>query len=192
MAARSSQAGKKRPTAPKATPKVAPRPTVKLDGQRTGIYAGSFDPVTYGHLDVICRAAKIFDRMIVAIGVNQTKPAMFSVESRIEMIRELCRDQPNVEVSSFSGLAVAFAVECGGTALIRGLRTEMDFIYEMQMALMNRSLSGDLETIFIPTSQAYGHVSSTLVKEVATYGGDVSSLVPPLVARKIAEKTRKG
>ncbi len=175
MAARISQAGKKRVTAK----------------TRIGIYAGSFDPVTYGHLDVIRRAAKIFDQLIVAIGVNQTKPPMFTVPERLEMIRDLCKKVQNVEVASFSGLAVSFATKREATALVRGLRTEMDFIYEMQMALMNRSLSSALETIFIPTSQDYGHVSSTLVKEVATYGGDVSSLVPPLVARKIAEKTVK-
>ncbi len=180
MAARSSQAGKKRGTPPK----------VKTD-KRTGVYAGSFDPVTYGHLDVIRRAAKIFDHLIVAIGVNQSKPPMFTPEDRIKMIRDLCRDFPNVEVASFNGLAVSFATQQGATALVRGLRTEMDFVYEMQMALMNRSLSGELETIFIPTAQAYGHISSTLVKEVAVYGGDVTSLVPPLVARRITEKTRR-
>lgn len=172
MAGRTSQPGKKKPE------------------PRIGIYAGSFDPVTYGHLDVIRRASKILDHLIVAIGINQAKPPMFTVAERMEMIRDLCKDLPNVEVESFSGLAVSFAAQRGAIALVRGLRTEMDFVYEMQMALMNRSLSSDLETIFIPTSQAYGHISSTLVKEVATYGGDVSSLVPPTVAHKIAERNR--
>lgn len=173
MAGRTSQPGKKRPE------------------PRIGIYAGSFDPVTFGHLDVIRRAAKILDHLIVAIGINQAKPPMFTVDERTEMIRELCKDLPNVEVASFSGLAVSFAAHRHAIALVRGLRTEMDFVYEMQMALMNRSLSADLETIFIPTSQAHGHISSTLVKEIATWGGDVSSLVPPIVARKIAEKNRR-
>ena len=177
MVARSSQAGKRKATTPK----------VKTE-TRTGIYAGSFDPVTYGHLDLIRRAAKIFDHLIVAIGVNQSKPPMFTPAERMQMIRELCGDLPNVEVATFNGLAVSFATQKGASALVRGLRTEMDFVYEMQMALMNRSLSGDLETIFIPTAQTYGHISSTLVKEVALYGGDVTSLVPPLVARQITEK----
>ncbi|MEY4630242.1 MAG: hypothetical protein RIQ81_362 [Pseudomonadota bacterium] len=170
MAARSSQPGK------------------KSNRGRTAIYAGSFDPVTLGHVDVISRAAKLFDRLVIAIGRNQSKPPLFSVDERIEMISQVCKKWPHVEVRSFTGLAVDFARKEGGLALVRGLRTEVDFVYEMQMALMNRHLSGDLETIFIPTAQEFGHVSSSLVREVASLGGDVSSLVPPSVAKKISEK----
>lgn len=186
MAKRTSQPGRsKTTTAPprRRTPKRAPK-------LQTAVYAGSFDPVTFGHLDVIDRAAKIFDRLIVAIGTNTAKPSMFAPEERVEMLRYLCRTQKNVEIAVFSGLAVKFATDNHAIALVRGLRTEVDFVYEMQMALMNRSLASQLETIFIPTSQAYGHISSTLVKEVARFGGDLSSLVPASVSRKIAEKTK--
>lgn len=188
MASRTSRAGKR--TTVRPTRKAEPAPK-RTDQARTAIYAGSFDPVTYGHLDVIRRASKIFDRLVVAIGVNQAKPPLFSIEERIQLIESLTSKWPNVEACSFRGLAVQFAQEQKAVALVRGLRTEMDFVYEMQMALMNRSLSADLETIFIPTAQDFGHISSTLVKEVASYGGDVTTLVPPTVARKIAEKLRK-
>lgn len=170
MAARTSQAGK------------------SSKGGRTAVYAGSFDPVTLGHVDVISRAVKLFDRLVIAIGRNQSKPPLFTIDERIKMISDVCKKWPNVEILSFNGLAVDFAKSVNAVALVRGLRTEVDFVYEMQMALMNRHLSAPLETIFIPTAQEYGHVSSSLVREVASLGGDVSSLVPPSVAKKISDK----
>jgi pantetheine-phosphate adenylyltransferase len=170
MAARTSQAGK------------------NSKGKRTAVYAGSFDPVTLGHVDVISRAVKLFDRLVIAIGRNQAKPPLFTIDERMSMISEVCRKWPSVEVRSFTGLAVDFARTVDAVALVRGLRTEVDFVYEMQMALMNRHLSAPLETIFIPTAQEFGHVSSSLVREVASLGGDVSSLVPPSVAKKISDK----
>lgn len=188
MARRSSQPGKKK-TESKSTRHKTPLDR-SVGDQKVAVYAGSFDPVTFGHLDVIERAAKIFDRLIVAIGSNAAKPSMFETSERVAMLAALCRHHSHIEIASFTGLAVNFATERRAIALVRGLRTEVDFVYEMQMALMNRSLAGHLETIFIPTAQAYGHISSTLVKEVARFGGDLSSLVPASVARKIAEKLR--
>jgi len=155
---------------------------------KTAIYAGSFDPITYGHIDVIQRAARVFDRVIVAIGSSQSKKPLFTDRERIDLVVSACKKISGVEVSVFSGLAVEFAKKAGAVCLIRGLRTEVDFTYEMQMALMNRSLAPKLETMFVPTAQEFGHVSSSLVKEIASLGGDTSSLVPPIVCRKLAEK----
>ena len=155
---------------------------------KTAIYAGSFDPITHGHVDVIRRASGLFDRLIVAIGSSQTKKPLFSDQERVAMVMDVCKKIPGVEAQVFSGLAVEFAKKTGATCLVRGLRTEVDFTYEMQMALMNRSLAPALETIFIPTAQEFGHVSSSLVKEIAFYGGDTSSLVSPLVCKKLSEK----
>ncbi len=160
----------------------------KKNGLKTAIYAGSFDPITFGHLDVIARAARIFDRVIVAIGSSQSKKPLFTDQERIALVMGACKKISGVEVSLFSGLAVDFAKKTGAACLVRGLRTEVDFTYEMQMALMNRSLAPKLETIFIPTAQEFGHISSSLVKEIAALGGDTSSLVPPLVCRKLADK----
>ncbi|CAJ1584040.1 pantetheine-phosphate adenylyltransferase [[Mycobacterium] wendilense] len=150
---------------------------------------GSFDPVTLGHLDVFERAAVQFDEVIVAVLVNPNKKGMFTLEERIELIEESCRHLPNVRVESGRGLVVDFAKERGLTAIVKGLRTGTDFEYELQMAQMNRHIAG-IDTFFVATAPSYSFVSSSLAKEVATLGGDVSALLPDVVHRRVQEKLR--
>lgn len=152
------------------------------------IYPGTFDPPTNGHLDLIDRSAKLFDVLIVAIGEQPTKKPLFSLEERIKMLKELCASYPNVEVDHFRGLLVEYAREKGASLIIRGLRAVSDFEYEMQMALINRKLAPDIETIFLMTSERWSFLSSSLVKEVAFLGGCVRDLVPPLVEKYLKEK----
>lgn len=154
----------------------------------TALYSGSFDPPTYGHLDVIKRATRIFDDVVVAVFVNREKRPLFTVEERLEMLRRLTSDIPNVRVDSFSGLQVDYARQRGARAVIRGLRAFIDFEYEFQMAQMNRKLEPDLETVFITTSTEYAFISSRVVKEVASFGGCVRGLVPPLVEDRLRDK----
>lgn len=144
------------------------------------IYPGSFDPLTLGHLNLIERGLKLFDRVIVAIAVNSKKTPLFSPEERARLIREACPD-PRVEVEHFQGLLVDYAHQKGVGVLLRGLRAVSDFEYEFQMAHMNRKLAKEIETVFVMTGQDYFYVSSQLVREVAAFGGDVSGLVPPNV-----------
>ncbi|WP_405139214.1 pantetheine-phosphate adenylyltransferase [Nocardia sp. NBC_01388] len=148
---------------------------------------GSFDPVTNGHLDVITRAAAQFDEVVVTVTINPNKKGMFTVEERMEMIREVTSELPNVRVESWQGLTVDFARAQGITAIVKGLRDATDFGYEMQMAQMNRKLSG-VDTFFIITNPQYGFVSSSLVKEVASYGGDIADLLPPAVHKRLLER----
>lgn len=152
---------------------------------------GSFDPVTNGHLDIIRRAAAIFDELIVATGTNPSKSRLFEPEERLEMLREVCADLPNVTVRGFTGLIVDFCREIDAAAIVKGLRGGNDYEYELPMAQMNSHLTG-VETVFVPTNASWGYVSSSLVKEVASLGGDVSALVPPLVhtrlTRQLAER----
>lgn len=145
---------------------------------------GSFDPVTNGHLDVIARAAEQFDEVVVTVVVNPNKQGMFTVEERMDLIREVTAHLPNVRVESWRGLLVDFAKQQGITAIVKGLRDATDLGYEMQMAQMNRKLTG-VDTYFIATNPAYGFVSSSLVKEVAAYGGDVADLLPPIVHKQL-------
>ncbi|MFE2998211.1 pantetheine-phosphate adenylyltransferase [Nocardia sp. NPDC059246] len=145
---------------------------------------GSFDPVTNGHLDVIARAAGQFDEVVVTVVVNPNKQGMFTVEERMDLIREVTAHLPNVRVESWRGLLVDFAKQQGITAIVKGLRDATDFGYELQMAQMNRKLTG-VDTYFIATNPAYGFVSSSLVKEVAAYGGDVADLLPPIVHKRL-------
>ncbi|WP_405491531.1 pantetheine-phosphate adenylyltransferase [Nocardia sp. NBC_00511] len=145
---------------------------------------GSFDPVTLGHLDVFARAAEQFDEVIVTVVVNPNKQGMFTVEERIDLIREVTAHLPNVRVESWRGLLVDFAKQEGVTAIVKGLRDAGDFGYELQMAQMNRKLTG-VDTYFIATNPAYSFVSSSLVKEVATYGGDIADLLPPVVHKRL-------
>ena len=157
---------------------------------------GSFDPVTNGHLDILRRAAAIFDDLVVATGANPSKSRLFDPEDRIEMLREVCADIPNVTVMGFTGLIVDFCREIDAQAIVKGLRGGNDYEYELPMAQMNSHLSG-VETVFVPTNAALGYVSSSLVKEVATLGGDVSALVPRsvhtrLVARLAERRTGAG
>lgn len=153
------------------------------------VYPGSFDPPTNGHVDIIVRAARLFPRLIVAVGENPQKRALFSVEERVEMLREICQELGlgNVEVEAFSGLLVDFAKRVGASVVIKGLRAVSDFEYEFQQALMNRNLEG-VETLFMPTSTEWSFLSSSIVKEVASLGGDVRGLVPGAVARRLEEK----
>ena len=146
------------------------------------VYPGSFDPLTNGHVDIISRGARLFDRIIVAILVNAEKDPLFTMDERVEITRAVFRDHPNVEVDTFEGLLVDYVERRHAQVIVRGLRAVSDFEYEFQMALMNRTLESDLETVFLTPSLAYTFLSSRLVKEVAALGGDVSSLIPPVVA----------
>lgn len=151
------------------------------------IFPGSFDPITNGHLDVIQRGVKLFDQLIVAVGQNPTKNELFSLDERVEMIRELLKDMPRVTVESYECLTVKFAAEKNVDVMLRGLRNLTDVQYEFQLAMTNRSVAG-IETVFVMTSEEYGFVNSTMVREVALLGGDVSKLIPPLVYEKIKKR----
>jgi pantetheine-phosphate adenylyltransferase len=149
---------------------------------------GSFDPITYGHLDIITRGAKVFDQIYVVVLNNSSKKPLFSVDERIELIREVTGDIPNVVVDSFQGLLVDYAKKVNAKAIIRGLRAVSDFEYEMQITSMNRVLEDDIETFFIMTNNQYSFLSSSIVKEVAKYGGNISELVPKRVEESLKEK----
>jgi pantetheine-phosphate adenylyltransferase len=155
---------------------------------RTAIYPGSFDPITNGHLDVVQRAAKLFDRIIVAVATNDSKNPLFTLAERRQLVRQAIGHLPNVEVDSFNGLLVDYVDEQKGGAIIRGLRAVSDFEFEFQLALMNRKLNERVETIFMMPKDTYTFLSSRIVKEIARLGGDVSSFVPPHVQGALAEK----
>ncbi len=152
------------------------------------IYPGSFDPVTSGHVDVIERARHVFDRVIVSVAPNIRKEGLFTTEERVEMLREVCREFSGVEVDSFSGLLVNYAVTHGANVIVRGLRAVSDFELELQMAQMNRSLAPDIHTVFLMTTTEHSFLSSSIVREVARLGGDVSGMVPPVVEKYFARK----
>lgn len=152
------------------------------------IYPGSFDPPTNGHVDLIERAVRLADRLIIAILRNENKQPLFSVAERAEMLREIVRGYPNVEVDFFDGLLVDFAKQRGARAIIRGIRAISDYEYELQMALMNRRLNPEIETVFLMAGEAYSFISSKLVKEVIRLGGNISGLVPPNVANRLSER----
>lgn len=156
------------------------------------MYAGSFDPITNGHVDIIRRAANMFDEVVVAIGVNAKKPGLFSVDERVELISTACSKFKNVKITTFAGLTAEFAKRKKCRVLIRGLRDAQDFGFEMQMAHMNRHLEPTLETVFIPTLQELSEISSSLVKEVASLGGNIEGLVPPAVIKALRLKNRTG
>ena len=149
---------------------------------KRAIYAGSFDPVTNGHLDVLARAAHVFDEILVAVAHNSEKRGLFTPEERVELLEKTTTGIKNVRVTHFQGLLVEFAMQQGACAIIRGLRAVSDFEFEFQMALMNRRLEPALETFFLMPKEEYSYVSSRLVKEVASLGGNVAAFVPPLVA----------
>ena len=155
---------------------------------RRAVCPGSFDPVTNGHIDIIQRAASLFDEVVVGVGVNVSKQRMFSDEERLAMLERVVSDLPNVRVLGFTGLLTDFCREHEIQAIVKGLRAVSDFDYELQMAQMNSSLT-DVETVFIPTSPEYSFLASSLVKEVARFGGDVSGLVPDFVLAALAERT---
>ena len=156
-----------------------------LKPSRIAIYPGSFDPITNGHLDLIQRGSRLFDRLIVSILRNESKEPLFSVEERIEMLREVAGPYPNVEVDSFDGLLVDYAATHAATVILRGIRAISDYEYELQMALMNRRLRPDIETVFLMSNEAYSFISSRLVKEVFGLGGNISGLVPPSVEARM-------
>lgn len=155
---------------------------------KRAIYAGSFDPVTNGHLDVIERAARLCDEVIIAVAFNPEKRGLFTPDERVALLRSVTNHLTNVRVTSFHGLLVEFARQQQASAVIRGIRAVSDFEFEFQMALMNRRLSPTLETLFLMPKEEYSYVSSRLVKEVASLGGDVSHFVPPVVAGALREK----
>ena len=156
--------------------------------ENTAIYPGTFDPVTNGHLDIISRGAEIFGQIIVAVAEGGKKAPMFSLDERVQMINESLGGQRGVTVEPFRGLLVNFARERRSRLVIRGLRAVSDFEYEFQLALMNRKLSPDLDTMFVMPSEKYVYLNSSLVREIAALGGDVAELVPPTVARRLKER----
>lgn len=155
---------------------------------RIGIYPGSFDPVTLGHLDIIKRSAKMVDKLVIGVLNNSKKTPVFSVEERKSMLEKVTKDIPNVQVEAFQGLLVDFVKEQNATVIFRGLRAVSDFEYELQMAQLNRNLSPEVDTLFLATSVEYAYLSSSSVREVAKYHGDISSMVPEELLEEIKEK----
>jgi pantetheine-phosphate adenylyltransferase len=152
------------------------------------IYPGSFDPLTNGHVDIISRGARLFDRIVVAILVNAEKSPLFSMDERVEIAREVFKPQPNVEVDTFDGLLVDYVERRGAQVIVRGLRAVSDFEFEFQMALMNRRLQPNVETVFMMPAEQYTYISSRLIKEVFKLGGRVDGLVPDLVQKRLRDK----
>ena len=158
---------------------------------KVGIYPGSFDPVTNGHLDVIRRSSKMVDELIVGVLNNNAKMPLFSVEERVRMLEEVTKDIPNVRIYPFDGLLIDFAAKMEAGVVIRGLRAITDFEYELQMSQTNHKLNPDVETIFLTTSIEYSYLSSTTVKEIASYGGDITQFVPEAVVGKLEQKMKE-
>jgi len=158
----------------------------------TALYPGSFDPLTNGHLDIVDRTAQIFDRVVIAVLENPSKQPLFTTAERVAMIRESLGERPRVEVSTFSGLTIDFARQAGARVIVRGLRAVSDFESEFQMALMNRRLEPDVTTVFIPTSLRHLFLSSSLIKELAEFGGDISEFVPANVVGPLKQRLSAG
>jgi pantetheine-phosphate adenylyltransferase len=156
--------------------------------QKTAIYPGTFDPLTYGHLSIIKRALKIFDKLVITILVNPNKTPLFSLEERVSMLNEIFKDTENIEVDTYNGMLIDYAVKKNINVVVRGLRALSDFEYEFQMALMNRKLNRDIQSVFLMTDYKWFYISSTIVKEAASYGGDIKGLVPPIVYAKLKQK----
>jgi pantetheine-phosphate adenylyltransferase len=159
-----------------------------LDAMLTAVYPGTFDPITRGHEDIVRRASRLFDRVIVAVAENRNKNPFFSLQERVEMARQILADVPGVEVEGFSGLLIDFAASHQATTVLRGLRAVSDFEYEFQLAGMNRNLRPEIETIFMTPSDQYMFISSSMVREVAQLGGVIAPFVHPLVAERLNEK----
>src|SRR3954465_2096668 len=159
-----------------------------MNPETLAIYPGSFDPLTNGHVDIIQRGARLFDRIVVAILLNGEKSPLFTVDERVEIAREVFANNPSVEVDTFDGLLVDYARRKGAGVIVRGLRAISDFEYEMQMALMNRHLNPEVETVFMMPAEPYTYVSSRLVKEVVALGGSVTTLVPTIVEDRLRDK----
>ncbi len=158
---------------------------------RIAIYPGTFDPVTYGHIDIIKRIASLYDKVYIAVAESEQKSPIFTIEERVQMLREAAIDLENVEIEGFDGLAVDYAVSKSAKVVIRGLRMISDFEYEFQMALTNRKLNPDIETVFMMPNESYSYLSSKLIKEIAMMGADVSKFVPKNVEKKLKEKLGK-
>jgi pantetheine-phosphate adenylyltransferase len=156
--------------------------------KKIAVYPGSFDPITYGHLDIIERGLEVFDEIVIAVARNSEKNSLFTTEERIRHIEETIGDNPNVSVDTFDGLLVDYVLSKGARVILRGLRAVSDFEYEFQIAQMNHNLKNEVETLFMMTSVPYGYLSSSIVKEVAGLNGPVESLVPPVVRQALAEK----
>lgn len=163
-----------------------------VDNRRPAVYPGSFDPVTNGHVDIIARAARCFPRLIVAVVDNPQKRPMFTLDRRVELLREVCAGTSNVEVDQFSGLLVDYVRGVGAQVIVKGLRIVSDFEHEFSMAVLNRKLRGGPDTIFVPASIEYAYVSSSSVKEVFSLGGDISDFVPAVVLRAMREAQDSG
>ena len=155
---------------------------------KTAIYPGSFDPVTLGHYDIIERSSKIVDKLIVGVVNNSAKSPLFSVEERVNMLKDVTSHFPNVEVQSFAGLLIDFVRSNDANVIVRGLRAITDFEYELQLAQMNRVIAPEIDTLFLTTNLKYAYLSSSMAKEVAMYGGDISSFLSPEIAEKVREK----
>ena len=158
---------------------------------KTALFPGSFDPVTNGHLDVIKRACQLFDKIIVTVAINAEKNALFTTEERKTLLSEVCKDLPKVEIASFEGLLIDAVKAFKTDAVIRGLRAISDFEYEFQMAMMNRTLQNDCETVFLMPAPEYSFLSSRMIKEIAMFSGDISHFVPPVVSEALKEKNLK-
>ena len=157
----------------------------------TAVYPGIFDPFTLGHLDIIKRTAAVFDKVIIGVLINKAKKPLFSIEERVELIKEVTKDIPNVKVMAFSGLLVDFARHTDSTVVVRGLRAISDFDYELQMAQTNRKMNPHVDTMFLATSLEYAYLSSSTVKEVAFFDGDISEFVPEPVVEKVRERVKE-
>ena len=159
--------------------------------EKIAIYPGTFDPITLGHLDILQRASKLFDRVIITLAINSTKTPLFSREERLEFIGDAVKNIPNVTVDSFEGMLIKFAEKRGAIAVIRGLRAISDFEFEFQLALMNRKQNQEITTVFLMPNEKYTYLNSSIIREVSRFGGDVSSFITPLVAEKLKEKFSK-
>lgn len=157
---------------------------------KIAVYPGTFDPITYGHIDVIERACEIFDKVIVMVAHNTTKTPLFNTEERLKMIKEVVKKYKNVEVECYNGLLVEFAKKRKASAIVRGLRAVSDFEYEFQMALMNRKLEGNITTVFLMPHEKYTYLNSSIVREIASLGGDVSGFVPLIVQKYLSKKIK--
>ena len=171
------------------TSSTTPRPPVPtLCPERIAVYPGTFDPLTNGHVDIIMRGARIFDRIVIGVLNNREKTPLFTVEERVDTVREVFADERKVEVASFDGLLVEFARQESASVIVRGLRAISDFEFEFQMALMNRRLSPQIETVFMMPAEAYTYISSRLIREIFALGGPIAGLVPPAVEARMRRK----
>jgi pantetheine-phosphate adenylyltransferase len=155
---------------------------------RVAVYTGVFDPMHYGHLDIIQRGARLFDRLVVGVGINPDKKSLFSVEERVQLVKAVLKPHGNTEVRPFNGLAVRFVREVGARIMIRGLRTLSDMEYEFTMSLMNLSLDTQIETVFLLANEGYSHISSTLIRQIAAFRGDLDKFVPPEIKKALENR----